>query len=165
VVVVIMGAAGAGKTTIGRALATQLGWSFVDGDDLHPQENVRKMHAGIGLTDADRAPWLAALHAVIAQAIDRREGVVLACSALKRRYREILRGDCRNVRFVHLRAPEPELLRRLTTRREHFAGPNLIGSQLATLEEPALDERQAIIVDATAPPARILDTIREQFGL
>src|SRR5205085_2337220 len=127
--------------------------------------NVQKMHAGIALSDVDRSPWLAALHGIVARAVERHEGVALACSALKRRYRDTLRGGCRNVRFVHLRAPEPELLRRLTMRRDHFAGPNLVGSQLATLEEPGADERHAIIVDATSPPSAILSTIREQFGL
>jgi gluconokinase len=158
-----MGAAGAGKTTIGHALSAALGWPFVDGDDLHPPANVAKMHAGIPLTDADRAPWLDALHALIGRTLDRREHLVLACSALRRAYRETLRGDLRLVRFVYLKAGEPELGRRLSARRGHFAGPNLLRSQVATLEEPSPDE--AVAVDATLPPARIVAQLREAFGL
>jgi gluconokinase len=158
-----MGAAGAGKTTIGRALAAELGWTFVEGDDYHPARNVEKMHAGTPLDDADRAPWLAALHTIAVRALDRREGTVIACSALRRRYREILRGDRHRVRFVYLRAADPELQRRLTTRPGHFAGPSLLQSQIATLESPAADE--ALTVDATSAPERILGAIRAEFGV
>jgi gluconokinase len=163
VVIVVMGAAGAGKTTVGRALGAELGWAFIDGDDRHPAANVEKIRAGHGLTDADRAPWLAALHAAIARSADRREPLVLASSALKRAYREILRGDCRGVRFVFLKAPARELENRLASRRDHFAGVSILDSQLATLEEPSPEE--ALIVDGAAPPARIVEAIREAFGV
>ena len=158
-----MGAAGAGKTTIGAALAAELGWPFVDGDDRHPRGNVEKMHAGLPLTDADRAPWLASLRATMACTLERREHLVLACSALKRTYRESLRGDLRGVRFVYLKASEAALLRRLSTRTGHFAGPNLLQSQLAALEEPSPDE--AWVIDATWPRERILGAIRREFGI
>jgi gluconokinase len=163
VVIVLMGAAGAGKTTIGRALAAELGWMFIEGDDRHPRANIEKIRTGRALTDADRAPWLATLHAAIARSVDRREPLVLACSALKRRYREVLGGDCRGVRFVFLNAPKAALAKRLASRPDHFAGVSILDSQLATLEEPSADE--ALIVDATAPPEQILGAIREAFGL
>ena|SRR5438128_2630109 len=158
-----MGAAGAGKTTIGAALAAELGWPFVDADDRHPRGNVEKMHAGLSLTDADRAPWLASLHATMTRTLDRREHLVLACSALKRTYRESLRGDLRGVRFVYLKASEAALSQRLSTRTGHFAGPSLLQSQLAALEEPSPDE--AWVIDATWPRERILGAIRREFGI
>lgn len=163
VVIIVMGAAGAGKTTIGRALGAELGWAFVDADDHHPPRNVAKMHAGVALTDADRAPWLASLHAIVARALDRREPLVLACSALKACYRSALSGDRRRVRFVYLKTTEAELQRRLTARPDHFVGPSLLTSQLATLEEPAADA--ALIVDAAWPPERVLGAIRRELGV
>jgi gluconokinase len=163
VVIIVMGAAGAGKTTIGRALAAELGWPFIEGDDRHPAANVEKIRAGQPLTDADRAPWLAALHATIARAVDRREPLVMACSALKRRYREILRGNCRGVRFVFLNAARSELASRLTSRAGHFAGVSILDSQLATLEEPSAEE--ALTIDATLTPGPIVAGVRTEFGV
>jgi gluconokinase len=163
VVIIVMGTAGAGKTTIGRALATALGWPFIEGDDRHPAANVEKIRAGQALTDADRAPWLAALHATIARSVERREPLVMACSALKRGYRESLRGDCRGVRFVFLKAARPELASRLTSRPGHFAGVSILDSQLATLEEPSADE--ALKLDATLRPEQIVAEIRKEMGL
>jgi gluconokinase len=162
-VIVIMGVSGAGKTTIGRALAVELGWPFVEGDSVHPARNVEKMHAGIPLNDADREPWLAALHAIMARAIDRRAHTIVACSALKARYRDRLRGDLRTVRFVYLRADAATLQRRLAERPSHFFNPKLLPSQFDALEEP--DEDDALIVDGAAAPERILGVIREAFGV
>jgi gluconokinase len=161
VIIVIMGPAGAGKTTVGRALAGAQGWPFVDGDDVHTPAAVAKMRAGIPLTDVERAPWLTSLHDILAATLDRRGHVVLACSALKERYREALRGGLRSVRFVYLKADEQMLARRLADRGGHFAGPALLTSQLADLEEPA----DALTVDATEPPDRIVAIIRREFGL
>jgi len=161
VVVILMGVAGAGKTTVGRALASALGWPFVDADDYHTQENVARMRSGMPLTDDDRAPWLAALHAIVARAIDRREPLVLACSALKARYRDTLADGLRSVRFVHLAAPEAALRDRLASRREHFARPNLLASQLSALELP--DE--ALVVDATLSIDQIVRLVRDAFGI
>jgi gluconokinase len=161
VVVILMGVAAAGKTTIGRALAGELGWRFIDGDDWHTPAAVEKMRGGGALTDADRAPWLAALHGLIAAALDRRQHLVLTCSALHERYRVALRGALASVRFVYLKADEATLRRRLEERAAHFAGPALLASQLAELEEPA----DALAIDATLPPERILGTIRDEFGL
>ena len=158
-----MGVAGSGKTMVGHALAVELGWRFVEGDDAHPARNVEKMHAGIPLTDADREPWLAALHAIIAAAIARREHTIVACSALKARYRERLRGDLRTVRFVYLRGDQAVIRRRLAERPAHFFNPALLPSQFDALEEPGADE--ALIVDAAARPEHILGTIREVFGI
>jgi gluconokinase len=161
VIVILLGVAGAGKTTIGRALASRYGWRFVDGDDHHTSAAIAKMHAGIALTDADRAPWLATLHSIAAAALDRREHVVIACSALKQRYREALRGPLRQVRFAYLKVDEATLRCRLEERAGHFAGPALLASQLADLEEPA----DALTIDATRPPEEIVNAIAYELGL
>ena len=160
-VVILLGAAGAGKTTVGRALAEQFSWRFVDADDLHTPGAIAKIRSGVPLTDVDRAPWLAALHGIVATALERREPLVLACSALKQRYRDTLRGTLRTVRFVYLEASEATLAERLAHRRGHFAGPSLLATQLAALEAPA----DALAIDATLPPDRIVDTIANEFGL
>ena len=156
-----MGAAGAGKTTVAQALARTLGWRFVEGDEYHSVEAVAKMRGGQALTDADRRPWLAALHAVIEAAVVRREPLVLTCSALHERYREVLRGTLRGVRFVFLKADAPTLRHRLTKRTGHFAGPALVASQLAALEEP----RDAVTIDATRPVEHIVAVARYELGL
>jgi gluconokinase len=161
VVVILMGVAGSGKTTIGRALAKEAGWRFIDGDDFHSAGAVAKMSNGVPLTDADRATWLASLHDRVVLALDRRQHAVLACSALKSRYRQTLRGSLRGVRFVYLTADTQTLARRLADRKDHFAGPSLLTSQLADLEEPT----DALTVDATAPPQQIVDAIRREFGI
>jgi gluconokinase len=160
-VVVIMGASGAGKSTIGAALAADLGWPFVDGDDHQPAANIEKMRRGHPLDDGDRAVWLERLRRVIARAVDRRESTVVACSALKARYRDVLRDGLKPVRFVYLKADADLLRRRLETRLHHFAGPELIASQLHDLEEPA----EALIVNAADEPRVLVTRIREAFGL
>jgi gluconokinase len=160
-VVIVLGVAGVGKTTVGRALAQQFSWRFVDADDLHSPAAIAKMRTGVPLSDVDRAPWLAALHAVVATALERREPLVLACSALKQRYRDTLRGTLRTVRFVYLEADEATLAERLAHRRGHFAGPSLLATQIADLEAPA----DALAIDATLPPDAIVDKIAYEFGL
>jgi gluconokinase len=166
VVVVIMGVAGSGKTTVGTALAAALGWQFVDADDQHAPESVAKMTRGEPLTDADRWPWLDRLRAVIDGALargDQGSGLVLACSALKASYRARLAGGAAGgrVRFVHL-AGSPDLFRaRLTGRAGHFMKPAMLDSQLATLEVPA----DALTVDAALPVAAIVAAIRAALGL
>ena len=155
---VVMGAAGAGKTLIGSRLAGTLGIPFVDGDDHHPPENVAKMAAGIPLTDEDRAGWLRALAARIAEARAKDEGIVVACSALKRAYRDVLRTGDPDVRFIHLEARKPLLVERVGRRRAHFMPPALVDSQLATLEPPDPDEH-AWTYDAALHAREILTDI------
>jgi gluconokinase len=138
---VIMGVCGSGKSLIGAALARELGVEFVEGDALHPPDNVKRMAAGVPLTDDDRQGWLAAIAARLRDA--RREGVglVVSCSALKRKYRDVLRsaGDA-EVRFVFLAGDRALVAERLANRRGHFMPPSLLDSQLTTLEEPSPDE-------------------------
>ena len=160
-VVVLLGVAGAGKTTVGRALARQTGWQLVDGDDFHSPAAIAKMHSGVPLADADRAPWLATLHAIAAAALDRRESIVIACSALKQRYRDTLRGTLRPVRFVYLKGDEPTLRQRLEQRDGHFAGPALLASQFADLEEPV----DALTIDVTLPPDALVKQIVYELAL
>jgi gluconokinase len=161
VVIILMGVAGTGKTVVGQALAAQLGWRFEDADTHHSSSNVAKMRRGMPLSDADRAPWLAELHGLVARALDRREPLVLACSALKEAYRQQLRGGRPRVRFVHLTADEATLRRRLESRPDHFFGPSLLTSQLAALEPP----HDALTLDATQPVDRLVVAIRREFGL
>ena len=143
---VVMGVSGSGKSTIGAALADALGVPFVEGDEYHPVENVERMSRGIPLTDENRAVWLRALAMRIREAADAGTGLVLSCSALKRSYRDYLRGEAdeggggRQVQFIFLRGPRPLLAERLAGRRDHFMPTSLLDSQLATLEEPLPDE-------------------------
>ncbi|WP_342378372.1 gluconokinase [Myxococcus stipitatus] len=160
-VVIVMGVSGAGKTTVGRALARSLGWRFLDADDLHPHANVEKMAAGSPLTDEDRWPWLAAVRAELETAVGKGEDVVLASSALKRSYRAALEVEPEQTRWVYLHAPREVLARRLSLRQGHFMPPSLLESQLATLEVP--DE--ALSVDVTPPPDVVVENIREGLGL
>lgn len=155
-----MGVSGAGKTTVGRALARALGWSFSDADDFHSPANVAKMRRGEALTDADRAGWLAALRVLIDDLGARGEDAVLACSALRDAYRRELAGGPTAVRFVWLRVEPAALRRRLESRHGHYMPASLLGSQLATLEAPA----DAIVVDGARPPDAIVATIRTAIG-
>jgi len=160
---VIMGPAGAGKTTVGLLLAQSLGWEFLDADDFHSAKNVEKMHRGIGLTDADRGPWLSAIRDALTAHYANGANVVLACSALKKQYRQALVPESvgEAVRFIYLRAPESVLRERLARRTGHYAGADLLASQLETLEEPS----DAVWVDATREPAEIVETIRRELEL
>jgi gluconokinase len=159
-VLVVMGAAGAGKTTIGRHLASELGWTFHDADDFHSPENVAKMSRGLPLDEADRRPWLERLAALIRGCLERGENAVLACSALREDYRSLLAGGSPGVTFVYLRASPDLLAHRLAQREGHYAGPALLDSQLATLEEP----RDALAIDAGLPPEEIVRIIRREHG-
>jgi len=145
VVVIVMGVSGSGKSTIGALLASRLRWAFEDADWLHPVANVDKMHNGIQLTDEDRWPWLGAVAAWIDHC--RRSGArgVIACSALKRRYRDILIGDRTDVRLVYLKGTEELIARRIATRHEHFMPQSLLHSQFEALEEPGPDENPIIV--------------------
>lgn len=138
-IVVVMGVSGSGKTTVARELAQKLGWAFLEGDSMHPPANVAKMTAGTPLDDDDRWPWLDAIAQWMTQRLQRGESAVVACSALRRVYRDRLRQAGAGVRFVYLHVPHDELARRMRS-RDHFMPPSLLDSQLATLEEPGADE-------------------------
>jgi gluconokinase len=148
---VVMGVAGAGKTEIGAALARALGVHFLDGDDYHPPENREKMAAGIPLTDDDREPWLRLLASRLADAKDAGTGLIVACSALKRSYRDLLRAGAGDVRFIYLKGDAALLAERLARRRGHFMPAGLLESQLETLEEPTPDEEAWVCDIRTAP--------------
>jgi gluconokinase len=159
-VLVLMGVAGSGKTTIGLALAAALGWSFRDADDFHPAENVARMTAGVPLTDADRAPWLAAIRTHIEACLARNESAVVTCSALKEAYRQVLRVDAARVKFVHLAGDYDLLLRRLGQRQGHFMKPEMLRSQFEALEPPT----DALKVDVAQPPEAIVAQIRHAIS-
>jgi gluconokinase len=162
VVVVVMGVSGSGKTTVSALLAAALGCEFQEGDDLHPAENVEKMHSGTPLTDADRLPWLRK----IAEEIDswrvRGESGVLTCSALKRSYRDIIIGDRPGVTLVYLKGSYDLIRRRMTARHEHFMPVALLDSQFATLQEPMPDE-YPITIDVGGRPTEIVAEIVHQL--
>jgi gluconokinase len=156
--VLVMGVSGSGKSTVGALLATALGLRFVDGDSLHPESNQRKMAAGIPLSDADRQPWLAAVGAVLAQG-----GVVVACSALRRGYRDRLRSAASDLRLVYLRGSRDLLHQRVCARQHEFMPPALLDSQLATLEPPAADEN-AVVADVALAPDAIVGMVTTALG-
>ncbi len=155
---IVMGVAGAGKTTIGERLATRLGWEFIEGDRLHPPENIAKMHSGHALTDADRAPWLAAIAEAIDDVHARGAHAVISCSALKRAYRRRIIGRRAGVRLVHLQGPRQLIAARLAARRDHFMPQSLLDSQFAALEPPALEENP-ITVAIDQPADQIVEQI------
>jgi carbohydrate kinase (thermoresistant glucokinase family) len=157
-VIIVMGVSGSGKSTIGALLANRLQWDYQDADWFHPAANVDKMHNGIPLTDEDRWPWLRAIAAWIDDARGAGRHAVIACSALKRRYRDILIGERSDVRLVYLKGTESLIARRIATRHEHFMPPSLLQSQLAALEEPGADEK-TIVVSIEPPPQEIVARI------
>lgn len=155
-VIIIMGVAGSGKTTVGEVLSTQLGWKFADADSFHPEINVRKMGQGLPLTDIDRGPWLLSLRDAIAQWIAQEQPTILACSALKNAYRCELQIDPEKVRLVYLKASIELVSERLQHRQGHFMKAKMLQSQFLTLEEPT----DVPLIDAAKPPAEIVNEIR-----
>jgi gluconokinase len=155
-----MGTAGSGKTTLGEMLASQLGWDFFDGDNFHSPANIEKMSRGVPLTDDDRIPWLNSIREAMLQWDAEGCNVVLACSALKRNYRERLQINS-NVKLVYLKGSFELLRERLHARKGHYAGEQLLASQFADLEEPT----DAITVDVARAPEEIVAEIRKQLAL
>ena len=156
---VMMGVTGSGKSTVGAGLARALEVPFIDGDDLHPRQNVERMAAGIPLTDEDRRPWLLAIAARLREAQGAGRGLVVACSALKRSYRDLLRSGAPDLRFVHLVGSRALLAERMTQRRGHYMPPSLLDSQLNTLEEPSPDEDVWLCDIRQTPDAIVADLV------
>jgi gluconokinase len=157
-----MGVSGSGKSTVGKLLARDLDWTFLEGDDYHPAANVAKMHRGIPLDDDDRRPWLDAIRHRLEDADRRGENVVLACSALKHAYQHYLaQFDPEAIHHVYLAGSEDLIRQRLARRTGHFMNPALLHSQFETLEPP----EEAVRVDINASPEAIAATIRRQLGI
>ena len=160
--IVVMGVTGCGKTVVGEAIAKHLGWRFVEGDRLHPAENVAKMSRAEPLADADREGWLDAIGAAIASGIADGNGVVAACSALKRRYRDRLRSFEPDILFVHLSIDRETAWQRVSSRKGHFMPASLVDSQFAALEPPQADEF-AVTLDGTLPVDRLVEQAAERL--
>ena len=158
-IVIVMGVSGSGKTTVGKLLATSLNWDFSDADDFHSAANIAKMSLGMALDDADRMPWLLELQSAIADWLQVKKNVVLACSALKATYRDLLWVDRMQIKLVYLKGDFELISQRLQQRSNHYMKANLLSSQLADIEEP----QNAMIVDAAQPPEVIVEQIRSHL--
>src|SRR5579871_2840407 len=156
-----MGVTGAGKTTVGKLLAQQMDWAFADADDFHPRANVEKMGRGIPLNDADRAPWLAAMREAIEQWLAKKQNTVLACSALKRAYRDQLLVN-ESVKLIYLKGGADLIAERVRERADHFAKADLVASQFADLEEPG---GEAITLNISDSPEMIVAEARQRLGI
>jgi gluconokinase len=166
-VLVVMGVSGCGKSTVGRLLAERLGWDFGEGDELHPPENIAKMASGEPLTDEDRQPWLRRVAAWIDEHVDTHRPGVITCSALKRRYRDVLRSghtDDGSIVFVHLEGTKEQIAARLGARHGHYMPPTLLDSQLTDLEPPGKDE-DAIRIDTTPSADVQAQQVIDRLGL
>ena len=159
-VILVMGVAGSGKTTVGQMLSTQLNWPFVDGDSLHSPANIAKMAAGIPLTDEDRIPWLRSIHAVIQSWLDQGKGGIVASSALKEGYRRMLVTSA-DIKLVYLRGTYDVIFSRLQHRAGHYMKPEMLRSQFEALEEP----KDALIVDIAQPAEHIVSSIRGSLAI
>ena len=160
-IVILIGVSGVGKTAIGQLLAEDLGWQFYEGDDFHPQANIDKMRQGIPLTDADRAPWLAALNRLIRDLVREGQSAVVACSALKQAYRDRLLRYTQDVRVVYLKGDYDLIRKRLQERPGHFMKANLLASQFDALEEP----ERVLAVDTAQEPETIVSLIKRELKL
>jgi len=155
---IIMGVSGCGKSTVGKLLGKELGMPFFDGDDFHPKVNVEKMSKGNALNDHDRKGWLISLNELAKENVEM--GTVIACSALKKIYRDQLRQDVPNMKFVHLSGTKEEILKRMQSREGHFMPPNLLDSQFETLETP----KQAFQVSIAHTPVEIVEKIKSHYN-
>jgi gluconokinase len=157
--VIVMGVSGCGKTSVGRAIAANLGWVFHDADAFHPPANVEKMAKGIPLSDSDRAPWLAVLHDMISSSLKQNQPGVLACSALKEHYRQQLMKDLDNIQLVYLKGSYDLIWSRMSARTDHYMKPEMLQSQFDTLEEPA----NALTIDISVSIDEIIGAILNQI--
>jgi gluconokinase len=155
----IMGVSGSGKTTVGKALAQKLGWDFFDADDFHPVENITKMASGIPLSDSDRAPWLASLHNLLSSTLKSGRHPVLACSALKQKYRGQLLNGMEGIEVIYLQGSSELIESRMSAREKHYMKPEMLRSQFATLEEP----KNAFVLDISAPLDKMIDKILSKY--
>ena len=160
-VLIFMGVAGSGKTTVATLFAKKTGAAFCEGDEYHPPENIEKMRRGVPLTDADRQKWLQTLRGIITRALDENRFTVMTCSALKAAYRDLLKGGDARVKFVYLTGPRAVLEERLKARRGHFMPPALLDSQLATLEPPA----DALTFSIEQSPEEIVTALIQALGM
>ena len=163
-VIVVMGVSGSGKSTVAEGIATTMGWDFAEGDDLHPRANVEKMANGQPLTDEDRWPWLQLIGDWISEQVSRGESAVVACSALRRAYRDVLREGRPAVRFCHVDADAEVIGKRMERRAGHYMPASLLASQLVTLEELG-DDEPGVIVSNDGSPQEVLDRALRALGL
>jgi gluconokinase len=159
-ILLVMGVTGSGKTTVGKLLAQRLGWLYLDADYFHPPENISKMQRGVPLTDEDREPWLAAIHAELLKCAAKNQDAVLACSALKQSYRETLASGV-DLRICYLRGTYSEISARLKSRSGHFAGEAILAGQFADLEEP----RDALVLRVSYAPEDIVLHVLRKLNL
>jgi gluconokinase len=155
----IMGVSGSGKTTVGKALAQNLGWAFFDADDFHPPENITKMINGLPLSDSDRAPWLASLHHLLASTIESNHHPILACSALKEKYRAQLLNDVEEVEIIYLKGNYDLIWSRMSAREGHYMRPEMLRSQFAALEEP----EDVLVLDVSMSVEDMIDKIMARY--
>jgi gluconokinase len=161
-IVIVMGVTGSGKTTVGELLARRFGWQFLDADDFHSAANKAKMHAGTPLTDADRIPWLSAIHAKLVEIDTAKGNAVLGCSALKRSYRDLLMAGIES-QLVYLKGSYDFIAERLQARKGHFADKHILAGQFRDLEEPTVEK--AIVVDIAPPAEKIVEEIARQLNV